>query len=146
MRLQKQSEGTFLWTRLMIQDLESSSGETELSLRLDSLPRSLSQAYERVLQHICEQSNNDSLRIALVKHVLAYTAISRRFLSFEELRHLIALDNEVKQGHARQPLEFFLPKYSAERLVGICGNLITIINNQVKRVHFSLAEMISSTD
>jgi tetratricopeptide (TPR) repeat protein len=141
--LQRQSEGMFLWVQLMIQDLQNASSAAEVCLRLDCLPKGLAEAYRQVFRHLHDSLGNDALRVCLVRNVLAFTTLCRRPLSFQELKYALALDTKLKLGRPSQQIEDFLPHYSAEQLVGICGNLIVISNDRVLLIHTSLKEFLT---
>ncbi|KAH7363842.1 hypothetical protein BKA65DRAFT_123437 [Rhexocercosporidium sp. MPI-PUGE-AT-0058] len=141
--LMKQSEGMFLWVRLMIQDLQNSTSAAEAHQRLHCLPRGLAESYRQVLRHIHESARDDSSRICLVRNVLAFATACRRPLSYQELRYALAMDMRYRMGRLPQPLEDFLPQHSAEQLVDLCSNLISISNNQVLLIHASLKEFIT---
>lgn len=141
--LQRQSEGMFLWVQLMIQDLQHASSAAEVCLRLECLPKGLAEAYRQVFRHLHDFLGNDALRVCLVRNVLAFATMCSRPLSFQELKYALALDTKLKLGRLSQPIEDFLPHYSAEQLVGICGNLIVISNDQVLLIHTSLKEFLT---
>lgn len=141
--LRNQSEGMFLWVRLMIQDLQNSSSAAEARQRLDCLPRGLAESYRQVLRHIHDSSVKDPSRIRLIRNVLAFTVACRRPLSYQELRYALAMDIRYTMGRPSQLLDDFLPQYSAEQLVDLCANLISILNNQVLLVHTSLKEFVT---
>ncbi|KAG4441335.1 hypothetical protein IFR05_003198 [Cadophora sp. M221] len=140
--LRKQSEGMFLWVRLIIQDLQTSSSAAEARQRLDFLPRGLAESYRQVLRRIHDSSGKDSSRTRLVRNVLAFTVACRRPLSYQELRYALAMDIRYRMGRPSDLLDDFLPQYSAEQLVDLCANLISISNNQVLLIHTSLKEFI----
>ncbi|KAH6698319.1 hypothetical protein BKA61DRAFT_622021 [Leptodontidium sp. MPI-SDFR-AT-0119] len=141
--LRNQSEGMFLWVRLMIQDLQNSSSTAEARQRLDCLPRGLAESYRQVFRHIHDSSVKDPSRICLIRNVLAFTVACRRPLSYQELRYALAMDIRYTMGRPSQLLDDFLPQYSAEQLVDLCANLISISNNQVLLVHTSLKEFVT---
>jgi len=143
--LRKQSEGMFLWVRLLIDDLRKSSNAAELSFRLVSLPRGLSDAYQHIIRRLNRSLEHDPLAIDLVRNILAFTVICRRQMTFPELRYALALDSMLRSNLPGRCVEDFLPQYSAEQLQDMCGNLITISNDRVRLLHSSLKEFLTQS-
>jgi tetratricopeptide (TPR) repeat protein len=144
--LRKQSEGMFLWVRLMIDDLRKSSNAAELSFRLASLPRGLLETYQHIIRRLYRDLEHDPLAIDIVRSILAFTIICRRQMTFSELRYALALDSMLRSKFPGRCIEDFLPQYSAEQLQDMCGNLITISNDGVGLVHFSLKEFLTQSE
>ncbi|KAK3986076.1 hypothetical protein QBC44DRAFT_144648 [Cladorrhinum sp. PSN332] len=114
------ARGSFLWVRLVMQDLECAFSEEAMEAVLQDTPADLSQLYTRIMSTIMA----DDPKAALAKSIFKWVALSSRPLTVEELRHAIKLD--VAQTVPN------LAKWIPE----VCGHLLYVDQNScVRPIH-----------
>jgi ankyrin repeat protein len=113
-----------------------------LRRRLNELPQSLDETYERVLREIHPTNQGDARRLL---HCLA---VAKQPLRVEELAEVLAYDLDAADGE--------IPRFHAEwrwedqeqALLSACSSLISIVDSEGSRVvqfsHFSVKEFLTS--
>lgn len=133
-RILSKANGSFLWTRLVVQDLEMAFTEEEVENVLNDIPDDLSSVYDRILRNI----ESDRRRTRFAKSILTWVTLATRPLTVKELQHGIKLDLH----DTTQPIE--------RTIVATCGQLVFIdSNSRVQLVHetaraFLLSENLNS--
>ena len=138
--IKEKSEGMFLWVRLMIIDLRKSSTRSEMMERLHNLPCGLEEAYQLVFLRLVQKL--DSFELRLARKVLALTIVSCRPLTFEEIRYVFALDSR-STTKTESPLEHHLLLQPVERLVEICGGLVSVVDGCLRLIHSSVRDFLT---
>lgn len=85
--LQK-SNGNFLWTRLVVKELEEAHSEQRVREVLESVPRGMDELYSRILTNLLATPRNTELVMA----ILRWCVCAARPLSVDELREALRLD------------------------------------------------------
>jgi WD40 repeat protein len=129
----EKSQGSFLWTLLVLEELANTYGEAELKKVLDDVPRDMNLLYHRVLDSMRLTTTEGGRRVA--KAVLKWVSCAMRPLSTEELTGALNLD----LGDKYDALEEMIPK--------LCGQLVAIDKfGNVQIVHATVREYLTSDD
>ena len=110
----EKSNGNFLWTLLILQELEETTSEEQILEVLESVPEEMDGVYDRILRRILDTPKN----IKLAKTIFRWVVCAARPLLVEELKEAIKLDiSETLHDVAKDAGT-------------ICGHMIYIDNNQ----------------
>ena len=123
----RKSNGNFLWTRLVVKELEEALSQQRVNEILESVPKGVDQLYTRILTNLTVSPGNFELVMTLLRWVIC----AARPLAVEELREALRLDiGEV------------LPQL--EKTAGsICGNLIYVDSqSRVRPAHHTVQEYL----
>lgn len=119
-RILAKANGSFLWTRLVVQDLEMAFTEEEVDGILNDIPDDLFAVYERILRSI----ESDRRRARLAKSILTWVSLAARPLTVKELQHGVKLDIH----DTTQPIE--------RTIIATCGQFVFIDpTSRVQLVH-----------
>ena len=127
----RKSNGNFLWTRLVVKELEEALSQQRIDEILENVPRGIDQLYSRILKNLVVSPGNSTLVMTL----LGWVVCAARPLTVEELREALRLDaGEV------------LPQL--DRTAGsICGNLIYVDSqSKVRSAHHTVQEYLFRAD
>ncbi|CAG8397092.1 unnamed protein product [Penicillium salamii] len=138
--LQEQSDGNFLWVKLMFGHLEKSLPLAHGLKRLKKLPRDFETIYEDFLLRLSKTLESDELNLA--QKLFAFVIASQRPLSIAEIQHLLAVDASSTSTNERQSIEDCLIPQLDRRISDLCGDLINIVNGCLQLVHFSVKEFL----
>ncbi|CAG7938503.1 unnamed protein product [Penicillium olsonii] len=138
--LQDQSDGNFLWVKLMFVHLEKSLPLAHGLKRLNKLPRDLESIYEEFLLRLAKNLDSDELNVA--RKLFAFIAVSQRPLSIIEAQHLLAVEALPTCTDKRQSIQECLIPELDRRISDLCGDLINIVNGSLQLVHFSVKEFL----
>lgn len=109
-RMLEKSSGSFLWARLVLQELESAWTEEAMDNILNEVPGELYDLYSKLVHSI----ESDKGKTVLAKTILTWVVLARRPLSLEELRCAVKLDlNQTIQNMRRA-------------IPDICGQLVYV--------------------
>lgn len=112
-RILNRSNGNFLWTCLVLQELTDTLSIQQAYEVLDSVPNGMDELYSRILEALMNNPRNKDI----AKAILKWTVCSSRPLTIEELKEALMLDIKVT-----------LPRL--ELTIGsVTGNLIYVDNN-----------------
>ena len=130
-QLLQKSNGNFLWTSLVVKELEETISEQQVHEVLESVPKEIDDLYTRILTNISATPKTAEL----CKTVLRWAACAARPLSVEELREALRLD-----------IGEIVPQL--EKTAGsICGNLVYVDNTaRVQLAHHTLREYLFRRD
>jgi hypothetical protein len=125
---------TYLWLRLMTDDIRKTSGSTSakgLGKLISSLPKSVDEAYDKIL--------NRARDFALCRRLLHLVLAARRPLSTAEMN--VAF--HIKEGMRSTPdLDLEADARFKERIRDLCGLFITIVNDEVFLIHQTAREYL----
>ncbi|MCJ1355983.1 MAG: hypothetical protein MMC33_005977 [Icmadophila ericetorum] len=127
----KKSNGNFLWTSLVVQELEEAHSEQRVHEILDSVPPEIDELYSRIMDQLLAKPANAEL----AKAILRWVVCASRPLSVEELREALKLDT----GQMLLKLD--------KSAGAICGNLVYVDNqSRVQIAHQTVKEFLFRTD
>ena len=134
--IQDGSGCNFLWARLVLDDLRRSNTAGEVLTRLENLPQGLEQAYQLFLARLIKRL--DPHQLALATTLLGFLVVSFRPLTVSEVQHAYASvyihDFAFEQNLLLQPKATILE---------VLSGLVTITNERVQLVHFSLLKFLT---
>lgn len=121
------SEGSFLWTVLVLDELSNSYGEEEINQALEEMPRDMEPLYQRTLESMTHATGGRKL----AKAILTWTTCATRPLTLKELEGALKID--VKDT---------FPKLE-ESILALCGHLVTVDKfGKVQLVHGTAREFL----
>ncbi|KAJ5535569.1 hypothetical protein N7513_008755 [Penicillium frequentans] len=138
--LQEQSDGNFLWVKLMFGQLEKSLPLAHGLTRLKRLPRDLESVYEELLLGLAKNLDQDEMSLA--QKLFAFIVVSQRPLSLAEAQHLLAVDALSTSSGERLSIQDCLVPELDQRILNLCGDLVDIRNGCLQLVHFSVKEFL----
>ncbi|KAK1833652.1 hypothetical protein QBC39DRAFT_302504 [Podospora conica] len=130
------AEGMFLYARLVMSTIKILPPQIELirqELRVP--PKSLAEAYQRVLQRI---NDMPSSVCKISKRILAYIACSPVPIMVREMEQFILLDPGV--------LEEVHPVRARMNVIQYCGPLVEVVEDRLQFVHFTAKEYLCAPD
>jgi WD40 repeat protein len=118
-KLLNKSKGSFLWVRLIVQQLETIWSDTEIDEVLENVPEGMEKLYSTILEDMTRSSNK-----ALAKAILEWVICAARPLTTAELQEAIRL-------HIGQRV------FKMEDMIeAVCGQLVTVDKQgRVQLVH-----------
>jgi pimeloyl-ACP methyl ester carboxylesterase len=130
-KMLEKSSGSFLWARLVLQELESAWTEEAMEDILNEVPGELYDLYSKMVQSI----EMDRSKIILAKTILKWVVLARRPLSLEELRSAVKLDlNQTIQNMRRA-------------ISDICGQLVYVdAADKAHIIHATAREFLLDQD
>lgn len=140
--IREKSDGMFLWVKLMIDDLRKSASRYEVQERLRNFPRGLEETYRSLLVQLVDRLDHFELNLA--RNVLAFTVASSRTLTLEELLYAHALQSRSAFNSSKQQsLQGSLLVEPIQKILHVCGSLVTITDNTVRLVHTTAKEFLT---
>jgi hypothetical protein len=128
-QLRENSDGTFLWVSLVVQELQKCRLLAGVTQVLERTPKGLNPLYDRMLQQI--QKLEDKYRdICLL--ILSIIVLTYRPLHLLEMCHLAGMHEEISN------------QTDLERAVGMCGSFLTIRDQYIYFIHQSAKDHLSS--
>jgi CheY-like chemotaxis protein len=120
-KLTLKSQGSFLWTRLMLQKLENTWAQGDIDEAIDSIPEGLQDMYLQILE---DMEENNASNKELAKSILRWAVCGGRPLTKVELQEAIRLDTGQKVHKLGKMLE------------RLCGQLVSIDDqDRLQMVH-----------
>lgn len=127
----KKSNGNFLWTSLVIQELATANSEAQIRDILKSVPTEMDSFYRRILDGLLAVPRN----VLLAKAILRWTVCAVRPLTAEELKEAIKYDI----GEVVPRLE--------KNAGAICGHLVFVDKNmRVQITHATVRAFLVGED
>jgi WD40 repeat protein len=119
-RIVTKSAGSFLWVRLVVQELEHTFSEEAIEDVLNEVPPDMNQLYARILTNMTKEIRGTNL----AKAILMWSVCVSRPLSIHELQYALKLDiNETVHNLERS-------------IASICGQLIFVDHcSKVQIIH-----------
>ncbi|KAI0834348.1 WD40 repeat-like protein [Hypoxylon sp. FL0890] len=125
------SQGSFLWTVLVLNELSNSYSEETISEALAEVPREMEAFYKRTLDQMSQLARGRNL----IQAILAWTTCATRPLTTTELEGALRLDindNFVKLDNT---------------IAALCGQLVVVDNfGRVQMVHATAREFLVDQD
>jgi len=123
----EKSNGNFLWTCLVVKELEEAVSEHQVHEILQSVPKEMDELYTRILKNLMSTPRNTKLLTAILRWVIC----ASRPLTVEELKEALKLD-----------IGESLPQF--EKTVSlICGNLVYVDSQlRVRPAHQTVREYL----
>lgn len=121
------SDGNFLWTALVVKELEEAVSEEQVREILTSVPKEVGNLYSQILRNVMATSRSGGI----AKAILRWTLCASRPLLVEELKEALKLDI----GETLSQLD--------KTISSICGNLVTVdTESKVKIAHQTVREFL----
>ena len=128
-RILQKSSGSFLWVRLVLQELEMAYTDEDIESILTEVPEGLYDFYRRILKSI----ESEKRRAKLAKSMLTWVSLATRPLTVEELRCAVHLDI------SETPME--------QAIATTCGQLTFVDQSgRVQMIHETAREFLFSND
>ena len=121
-KLAENSGGMFRWAACQMDALSGCRSLSKLRIALDSLPETLDETYERILDEIDESDRKEVLR------VLQWLTYSRRPLSVDEVAEIVAF--ETSDDSVAFNKDNRLPE--PEEILDICSSLVITVDAKGK--------------
>ncbi|KAK4209026.1 hypothetical protein QBC37DRAFT_431000 [Rhypophila decipiens] len=129
-RVVQKSNGLFLWTRLVMDELSSAFSEEDAKRVLDEVPHGMECLYHRALDVMRRASRGQALALA----ILEWSSCAMRPLTVQELAGALAVELEDK-----------FPDI-ANTVTALCGQLVTIDRSgRVQMIHETAREFITDS-
>ncbi|ETS03981.1 hypothetical protein M419DRAFT_7051 [Trichoderma reesei RUT C-30] len=116
-RIVEKSNGSFVWIRLVLKELETAFTDEDIEAILEEVPSDLHEMYARILQSI----EKDKRRAKLAKSILTWITLAQRPMTIEELRGAVQMDIRAS------------PQKMVHAAVTACGQFVMI--DQRLRLH-----------
>lgn len=126
------SNASFLWVRLVLDELETVYSSDSIVKVLDKIPQGMKSYYERTIQVMA----SNKLEKHITKAILAWAVVSARKLTVSELSEALKLDINAVLPSGKSAVQ------------GLCGQLLTVNDSGfVDLVHPTAQEfLVSSAD
>lgn len=111
----------------LLDEICAGSCDADIRHAMGNLPRSLEEAYARILSRISSQNR----RVELIQRIFRWVVAAKRPMALEELREAVTI--EIGQKNRREEL---LP-HDISRVVLWCGNLLQIAEEEPRQVRFA---------
>ena len=119
------SNGNFLWTALVVKELEDALSQEQVREILNSVPKEIGNLYSQILRNVMATPRNGTI----AKAILRWTLCASRPLLVEELKEALKLDI----GETLSQLD--------KTIGSICGNLVSVdTESRVKIAHQTVRE------
>ncbi|KAK3681030.1 hypothetical protein B0T22DRAFT_523836 [Podospora appendiculata] len=130
-KILRKSSGSFLWTRLVMQEFENMWTEEAMDAVLREVPADLLDLYSRMVRSI----EADKRKLPLARSILTFVVLASRPLTVDELRCLVKLDvNQTLQNVVKA-------------IPYLCGQLVFIDqDNKVHMIHETAREFLVAED
>ncbi|KAL9043840.1 MAG: hypothetical protein Q9214_002985, partial [Letrouitia sp. 1 TL-2023] len=130
-RVLEKSNGNFLWTTLVVRELEEAMSEQRIEDILNSVPEEINELYARIFKQLMASSKEAKL----VAPILRWIVCASRPLTVEELKEALRLE-----------IEEVLPQLD-KTVSTICGNLVYVdLQMRVCLAHQTVAEYLYRED
>ncbi len=134
---------TYLWLHLMLNAIRESLDSTAFRLErlVSKLPRSIEDAYEKILRKV----DNDSERAQEARTLLHIVVAAVRPLTIQEMNLALAVDEKVRIGQSCQSYSDLTLEYEdafAEKVRNLCGLFVTVINARIYLIHQTAKEFL----
>lgn len=126
------SSASFLWARLVMDELEGVYGYESINAVLQGIPEGMLSYYQRTIAEMAQNKREKHI----AKAILVWIVTAARPLSIVELSEALRLDINVRLPSAKTAIE------------GLCGQLVLVdqYTNLVSIVHTTAREFLMSED
>ncbi|KAL8789675.1 MAG: hypothetical protein Q9195_006728 [Heterodermia aff. obscurata] len=147
--LSKRSDGSFLWARTALREIESKAKTAEMIEVIEGLPSDLQRSYEFILEGY--HKGLDTVRRRIFCMILRWLICAARPLSGKELKAAVeyeylhlnpageANDDSVNNSECGSDDEFYITQAEIEEL---CGSLVVVDRGSMQLAHISIAEFL----
>lgn len=139
-QLNQTANWNYLWVSLILKEIDNkiSNGKTVRKLLsiINTLPKSIDQAYERILR-ICDKEGTAER----AKQILQFVVAARTPLTVHQLDVALAIDTDSVSWE--EELEYL---NRTESIRKICGLFVTVVNFHVYLIHQTAREFLLHTD
>ena len=126
-KILEKSEGSFLWTVLVLGELSNSYGEEEINKSLEDIPRDMEPLYQRTLELMTQAPGGKKL----AKAILTWTTCAIRPLTTRELDGALRLD-----------MNDTFPQLE-ESIMALCGHFVNVDKfGKVQMLHGTAREFL----
>ena len=134
---------TYLWLYLMLDAIRESLDSTAFRLErlISKLPRSIEDAYEKILTKV----DNDSERAQEARTLLHIVVAAVRPLTIQEMNIALAVDEKLRRGQPCQSysdLDVESEEAFAEKVRNLCGLFVTVANAKIYLIHQTAKEFL----
>ncbi|KAL3419495.1 hypothetical protein PVAG01_09717 [Phlyctema vagabunda] len=127
----QRSSGSFLWVRLVIQELRQIHTSAEIRLVLETVPSGLNDVYSRILESMTDSHYGKHLAQTLLK----WTVFAARPMLMDELHQAVQIDLDDAIDNIERSI------------VSSCGQLIYIDSkSRVQITHLTVRDFLLSVD
>ena len=137
--LKDNSDGMFLWVKLMIDELQRSTSRFEVIERLHDLPLGLESAYRLAFLRISKTLDKYELRLA--QHLFVSVIVACRPLRYDELRYVHALQCKSTEVIDR-PLDYFLLLQPPQRVLKSVEGMVCMTDGFLHLTHSSVRDFL----
>ncbi|KAI2636489.1 ankyrin repeat and SOCS box protein 7 [Hypomontagnella submonticulosa] len=152
----EESEGMFLWIKLLEQDISRGKNAKQLSKIVTEMPSGISDAYSRELEKIVRMEPDEKKNAVMI---LRWVLFAIRPLQVKQLAEALIVSDEDLDEYPTDDLPdpwndgFVDEYYVKEMILGRCGSLlqlrasspeVPLADHTVHFVHFSVKEYLSS--
>ena len=130
-KILRKSEGSFLWTVLVLRELSNSYGEEEMNKALDNMPQDMEPLYQRTLELMTQATGGKKL----AKAILTWTTCATRPLNTDEIEGALTFDVKDKFPKLEQSIQ------------ALCGHFVIVDKfGKVQMVHGTAREFLLNDD
>lgn len=142
--LKKVPNRTYLWLHLILDAIRKSLDSTAIRLErlIDRLPRTVEDAYEKILTKINDSELAEQARRAL--HIIVAAA---RPLTLREINIALAIDENLESGNSCQSYDYLdleSAKSIQHKVRNLCGLFVSIIDSRLYLIHQTAKEFLIS--
>lgn len=129
-KILSKSNASFLWVRLVLDELENVYSFQSVTTVLERIPEDMIPYYERIIKRMAA----NALEKHIAKEVIAWTTMCARNLTLPELSQVLALNKKIALPESKTAME------------SLCGHLVTIDENSsvIDLVHPTAREFLLS--
>ena len=142
--LKKFENRTYLWLHLVLDVIRDTleSTKTHLKRLVSRLPRTVEDAYERILEKVNYAEHAQEARSLL--HVVVAAV---RPLTLGELRIALAINEKLESGEpcqSREDLDLQSEEAFRMKIRGLCGLFLSIVDSKVYLIHLTAKDFLIS--
>jgi Ankyrin repeats (3 copies) len=144
--LKKHPSRTYLWAYLMIQEISRSFESTEWKLAglLKIIPRSVDEAYEKILKRASEGPGSDP---AQARRVLRLILAAERPLTLKEMNIALEILDRKESGEkctSEYDLQLANDEALRKKIENLCGLFVSIVDSKIYLIHQTAKEFLVS--
>ena len=147
------SDGMFLWTKLLLEDVARCGSICQVEEKLGYLPLGIDAMYNKMLDQIVTRHERDGICLQRARYILEIVASARRPMTVMEVQHAQALafiavlgaeddEDESPDGMNDRSVEDYLLDQPEKRILELCSPLVVISRGVVSLVHSSAKEFL----
>ena len=139
--------GTYLWLHLILDVIRKSLDSTFKRLKrlIDNLPRTVEDAYEKILENIDDSDNRK-----LARRLLHITVAALKPLTLEEMNIALTIDENLQSEEnfyqSVDDLDLESKESFRNKIRNMCGLFISISDSKIYLIHQTAREFLISKD